>query len=80
MLTFVTFHRRDAVRLIMEQWRSGNDDVVFHTCCIAGTHRSVAAAEMIERKLRKKMERNGEANFSIVIKHAHRQRQPMDPH
>ncbi|KAF2687877.1 hypothetical protein K458DRAFT_467414 [Lentithecium fluviatile CBS 122367] len=71
---------REAANIIIDQWCRGNNDVVIHTCCIAGTHRSVAAAEMISRKLQEKMARNGDANYSIVVNHAHRQRQPLDPY
>jgi type IV pilus biogenesis protein CpaD/CtpE len=53
--------RRDAVKLIVDRWRSSDDDVVFHMCSIEGTHKSVAAAEIIAQKLREKMERNGVA-------------------
>lgn len=73
-------HRCDAVKLIMVKWCSSDDDVVLHTCSVAGTHRSVAAAEMIARKLREKTDKSGEANFSFIVNHAHRQRQSMDPY
>jgi RNase adaptor protein for sRNA GlmZ degradation len=76
----LTLGRHNAVKLILRAWGKGDDDVVFHTASVAGTHRSVAAAEMIAERLRKKMEWSGVANFDIVVKHPHRQRQAMDPH
>jgi RNase adaptor protein for sRNA GlmZ degradation len=60
-----------AVAAIVNHLNAGNQVVSIQTTCHAGTHRSVAAAEIIAQKMRKR-------GVSVVVTHAHRRRGPAD--
>lgn len=76
----IDLSRQDVVNIIVSLWYSTSDDIVIHTSCIQGTHRSVAAAEVIAKKARKEMQRRGELNCAVVVNHPHRERKPLDPY
>jgi hypothetical protein len=61
-----------AVFNIMTSLSNGNKSASVQTTCHAGTHRSVAAAEIIAQKLRSL------GVHDVRIMHAHRQRKPGD--
>ncbi|KAF1963583.1 hypothetical protein CC80DRAFT_530411 [Byssothecium circinans] len=51
---------------------NGQHTVLLEVCCGAGTHRSVAAAEIMAQRLRRKGVQN------VVVRHLHRVRKPGD--
>jgi RNase adaptor protein for sRNA GlmZ degradation len=60
-----------AVAAIVDYLNAGHAVASIQTTCHAGTHRSVAAAEIIAQKMRRR-------GVSTVVTHAHRQRGPRD--
>jgi RNase adaptor protein for sRNA GlmZ degradation len=66
-----TMCNNKAVAAIVDYLNAGHAVASIQTTCHAGTHRSVAAAEIIAQKMRR--------GVSTVVTHAHRQRGPRDP-
>ena len=49
----------------------GNDVALIEVCCVAGTHRSVAAAELMGEEL-------ANMGVHVYVRHLHRRRMPRD--
>jgi RNase adaptor protein for sRNA GlmZ degradation len=71
VLTYPTYSNK-AVTTIVSYLNAGHTVAYIQTICHAGTHRSVAAAEIIAQKMRRR-------GVAAVVTHAHRRRGPMDP-
>ena len=56
-----------AITAIANHLNAGNQTASIQTTCHAGTHRSVAAAEIIANEMRRR-------GVSVVVRHAHRRR------
>ncbi|KAF2711574.1 hypothetical protein K504DRAFT_465326 [Pleomassaria siparia CBS 279.74] len=64
---------REGLKAIFNAQRAGYATIVLKTCCVAGTHRSVTAVEVMGRFLRA----NG---YRVHMLHPHRIMRPMDPY
>ena len=61
--------------------RHGGRETGLAVCCTAGTHRSVAIAELIAQGVRDEVRRLGTGDgVKIVVRHVHRVRGPKDPY
>ncbi|UPX09849.1 uncharacterized protein EKO05_0000530 [Ascochyta rabiei] len=83
---------RDAVRRAVEELvraacvdgsggGTGGREVALAVCCTAGTHRSVAIAELVALGVRREVRRVGSKDgVKIVVRHVHRVRGVEDPY
>lgn len=65
--------RDSALASIILHLNAGNHVASIQTTCHAGTHRSVATAEILASRLRAR-------GVGVVIRHAHRQKRAGDPY
>jgi RNase adaptor protein for sRNA GlmZ degradation len=61
-----------AISMIVAYLEAGSAVASVQTTCHAGTHRSVAAAEIIAQEMRKR-------GVDVVVRHLHRRRGLRDP-
>jgi hypothetical protein len=60
---------------------NGNREISMSVCCTAGTHRSVAIAELVALGVRREVRRlRCREGVKIVVRHVHRVRGPKDPY
>jgi len=63
----VRCHSNKAITAIANHLNAGNQIASIQTTCHAGTHRSVAAAEIVANEMRKR-------GVNVVVTHAHRRK------
>lgn len=72
---------QNAVSDLVEFAKHGRGEVSMSACCTAGTHRSVAIAELIALGVRKEVRRMGsKEGLKVVVRHVHRVRGVKDPY
>ena len=69
-IEILTIHSDKAVTAVVNHLNAGNQVTAIHTTCHAGTHRSVAVAEIIAQKMWR--------GVNAVVTHKHRRRGPGD--
>ncbi|KAF2625154.1 hypothetical protein BU25DRAFT_460624 [Macroventuria anomochaeta] len=70
-----------AVDELMRVVKHGGGETSIAICCTAGTHRSVAIAELIALGVRREVRRCGSREgVKIVVRHIHRVKGPKDPY
>jgi predicted protein tyrosine phosphatase len=70
--TDVRFDSNQAIISIANHFNAGHQVASIQTTCHAGTHRSVAAAEIVAKGMRRR-------GMNVVVKHLHRRRGAGDP-